>query len=144
MKSEKIMKKIMFTLVILFITMNNSLIAQKISQKESELKPLLCIEWEIEYANLGAIKIGKIPGAKDFDMKFRPDGTYDIIKDDGETNTGNWKYYLDKKYVELEINGTITSRITYIDKNKLVLIMTSEDNGPSGMAKIETHFKPKK
>lgn len=138
------MKKNVSILAILFIALGNSLAAQKISQNESELKSLLCQQWEIEFAIMGGMKIGQLPGATDFDFKFRADGTYDVIKDNEETNTGSWKFYPDEKYVELEMNGTKTSRIASISGNKLVLVMTPEDSGPPGMGEIETHFKPKK
>ena len=138
------MKKNVWIFGVVIVAFGNSLIGQKISQSESELKSLLCKQWEIEFAMIGDMKIDQLPGATDFDFKFRPDGTYDTLKDNGDTTTGSWKFYSDEKYVELEINGTKTSRIEFLTGNKLVLIMTPEDSGPPGMDKIEAHFKPMK
>lgn len=118
------------------------LTAQNISMNESELKSVLCQQWGIDFAMLGEMKIKQIPGATDFDFKFKSDGTYEIIEETGETKTGNWTFYPNHKFVELEINGTTTSRIESISTDKLILVMTPDDSGPSGMPKVETHFKP--
>src|SRR6056297_3200527 len=131
------MKKNGWIFSVVIIAFGHSLIGQKINQSESELKSLLCKQWAIEFAMIGDMKIGQLPGATDFDFKFRPDGTYDVIKDNGDTTTGNWKFYSEEKYVELEMNGTKTSKIESLTGNKLVPVMPPEDSSPPGMDKID-------
>ena len=138
------MKRIVLILAPLILGWNSCLTAQNINLGESELKSVLCQQWGIDFAMLGEMKIKQIPGATDFDFKFKSDGTYSIIAETGETKSGNWTFHPKGKYVELEINGTITSRIESISENKLILVMTPDDSGPSGMPKVETHFKPVK
>ena len=116
--------------------------AQKITLGKEDLKAVLCQQWGVDFAKMGEMKIKQIPGATDFDFRFKPDGTYEIIEEKGEIREGSWTFYPEGKYVELEINGTTTSRIASINASKLILVMTPEDNGPPGLPKLEVHFKP--
>jgi len=135
------MKKTLI-LIGLIIGMNLTAFAQEVTLSKSELENILCKQWGIEYAMMGTIKIEQMPGAKDFDFLFKKDGKYDLIEEDGTTKIGIWKYYPENNYVELSINGKITSRIKSIVKNKLILTMVSGKNDPSGLPNVEIHFKP--
>ena len=135
------MKKI-FLFLGLLIGSCPSLFAQNINMTESELESFLIKQWEIEYAMMGSMKIGQMPGAKDFDFLFKKDGKYDLIEDNGTIRTGMWEYVTENKYVELSVDGKITSRIKSIDKNKLILTMVSGKNDPAGLPNVEIHFKP--
>ncbi|WP_299184700.1 hypothetical protein [uncultured Aquimarina sp.] len=119
----------------------SSIIAQNIKLEKSELESLLFKRWDVEYAMMGSMKVGQIPGAKDFDFLFKRDGSYDVI-DEKSTKTGNWKYDKERKYIELSINGKVTSRIKSLDKNKLILILVRGKNDPPGLPKVKVHYKP--
>jgi hypothetical protein len=126
----------------LIIGLNFMLFAQEISLNKSDLESVLCKQWEIEYASMNGMKIGQMPGASDFDFKFKSDGKYDLIREDGKNESGVWVYDTENKYVELSIKGKVTSRIKSIDKNKLILILVSGKNDPKGLPSVEIHFKP--
>jgi hypothetical protein len=128
----------------MIIGMNSMLYAQDVSLNESELKSILCHQWEIEYALMGGMKIGQMPGAADFDFNFHSDGKYDILSEDGDNKNGLWTYDTENKYIELSIKEKVTSRIKFISKNKLILILVSGQNDPSGLPSMEIHFKPMK
>ena len=91
---------------------------------------------------MNGMKIGQMPGATDFDIKFIDDGTYDLIQDDGKDESGIWTYDAEKKYVELKIKERITSRIKFIDKTNLILTLVSGENDSPGLQNVEVHFKP--
>lgn len=126
----------------MLIGLNSPLFAQDINLSNSELVSTLCKQWEIEYALMGEMKIGQMPGAADFDFKFKPDGKYDLLGEDGKNESGTWIYNSEKKYVELSIGGNVTSRIKWINKHKLILILVSGQNDPPGLPSLEVHFKP--
>ncbi len=126
----------------LIIGINLTSFAQEVTLSESELKNVLCKQWEIEYAMMNGMKIGQMPGASDFDLKFKKDGTYDLIREDEKNESGIWTYNSEKKYVELAIKEKVTSRIKSIDKTKLILILVSGQNDPPGLPSVEVHFKP--
>lgn len=135
------MKKTLAALGFL-IGLNTSFFAQNITLTASELETILTKQWEIEYAMMGSMKIGQVPGAKDFDVLFKRDGKYDLIEDDGTIRNGIWKYVTKNNYIELSIDGKVTTRIKSINKSKLILIMVSEDNDAPTLPNVEIHFKP--
>ncbi|WP_324026327.1 hypothetical protein QSV08_02620 [Maribacter sp. BPC-D8] len=128
--------------ILMIIGMNSTLSAQDINLDESELQSILCQQWEIEYALMGGMKIGQLPGAADFDFDFHSDGKYDIISENEDNKSGRWIYDIENKYVELSIEEKTTSRIKFIDTNKLILILVSGQNDPPGLPSMEVHFKP--
>ena len=130
------MKKILI-LIILVSGMNLISLAQEVTLTKSELEDVLCKQWGIEYAMMNGMKIGQLPGATDFDFKFTPDGNYDLIREDGDNESGTWVYNVANKNVELSIEEKMTSRIKSIDKNKMILTLVSER-----LPGVEIHFKP--
>ncbi|MEP3210847.1 MAG: hypothetical protein ABJN95_16715 [Maribacter sp.] len=124
------------------VGLSNGLSAQDIGLSKTQLETVLCKQWQIEYALMGGMKIKQMPGAADFDFKFISDGKYDLIRKDGNNESGIWKYFPENKYVELSIKDKITSRIKSIDESKLILILVSGENDPPGIPNVEVHFKP--
>ena len=104
---------------------------------KSELKDVLCKQWGIEYAMMNGKKIGQMPGATDFDFIFSSDGSYDLIREDGDNKSGTWIYNLANKNIELSIEDKMTSRIISINKDKMIVTLVS-DRLPG----VEIHFKP--
>ena len=135
------MKK-MIVAIGLAIGLSFTLLAQDITLSKSDLAAVLCTQWEIEYASMNGMKIGQMPGAADFDFKFKSDGNYDLIREEGTNESGMWTYDTKNKYVELSIEGKVTSRIKSIDKNKLILTLAAGENDPPGLPSLEVHFKP--
>jgi hypothetical protein len=131
-----------FILIGLILGMSLTSYSQDITLSKSELENVLCKHWEIEYAMMNGMKMGQMPGASDFDIKFKTDGKYDIIREGGKNESGIWTYDTENKYVELVIKGKTTSRIKSINKTKLILTLVSGQNDPPGLSSIEVHFKP--
>ena len=78
-----------------------------------------------------------MPGATDFDFIFSSDGSYDLIREDGDNKSGTWIYNLANKNIELSIEDKMTSRIISINKDKMIVTLVS-DRLPG----VEIHFKP--
>ena len=129
------MKKLI--VIILIIGMNLIASAQEITLTKSELEDVLCKQWEIEYAMMNGMKIGQMPGAADFDFKFTSDGNYDLIREDGEKESGTWVYNVSNKNIELSIEEKMTSLIKSIDENKMIVTLISER-----LPGVEIHFTP--
>lgn len=94
----KQMKKTLLSIG-LIIGSNFTLFAQDINLSKSELESTLCKQWEIEYASMNGMKIGQMPGSADFDFKFKSDGKYDLIREDGNNESGIWTYDSENNYV---------------------------------------------
>lgn len=129
-------------LIGLIIGMNLTSSAQEVTLTNSELKSILCKQWGIEYAMINGVKTGQMPGASDFDFKFKKDGEFDLIRENGKNESGIWTYDTENKYVDLSIKGKITSRIKSIDKTKLIMTLVPGRNDPSGLPNVEVRFKP--
>lgn len=111
--------------------------AQEVIYTKTELEEVLCKQWGIEYAIMNGMKIGRFPGATDFDFIFMSNGFYDVIREDGENVSGTWVYNEANKNIELSIEEKMTSLIKSIDKNKMILSLVSER-----LPGVEIHFKP--
>jgi len=129
-------------LIGLIIGMNLTSSAQEVTLTKSELKSILCKQWGIEYAMINGEKTGQMPGASDFDLKFKKDGKFDLIRENGENESGIWTYDTENNYVDLSIKGKITTRIKSIDKTKLIMSLVSGKNDPPGLPNVEVRFKP--
>lgn len=130
------MKKNLILIVLLFgISLNSS--AQEVSFTKTELEEVLCKQWEIEYAMMNGMKIEQMPGAADFDIIFKADGSYDLIRKDGDNKSGIWVYDTANKSIELSIEERTTSSIKSINHNKMILTLDSEK-----LSGVEIHFKP--
>ncbi|PCI31341.1 MAG: hypothetical protein COB60_12100 [Flavobacteriaceae bacterium] len=116
--------------------------AQNIKLSTAKLKNVLCKQWKIDYSMMGGMRIGELPGAPDFDFNFKSDGHYDLIREDGNNESGIWFFNYKKKFVELAIEGKVTSRIKSIKKDKFVLIFVVRDEDHPGLLSVEVHFKP--
>jgi len=122
--------------------LNLTCFAQEVTLSKSELENVLCKQWEIEYAMMNGMKIGQMPGAADFDIKFKSDGKYNLIREDGKNENGIWIYNVENKFVELSIKDKTTSRIKSISNEKLILTLVPGQNDPQGLPSVEIHFKP--
>jgi hypothetical protein len=128
----------------LFFLITSSSHAQEIKSTENELKNMLCKQWTIEYVTLDGEKSEYLPGPIELiNFKFNKDGTYELIKEFEENNIGSWIYIPENKYVELVMNKSTNSRITYIDKTKLIILLIPDKNDPPGLPDMEFHLKPK-
>ncbi len=124
----------------LLIGLNVSLFAQNVKLTESEVATVLSKQWEIEFGMMGSEKIVQMPRAKDFDLLFKENGSLAIIEDDGTVRTGFWKYQPEDKYIELSVDGKITSRITSLNNSKLILVSGKSES--TRLPNVEIHFKP--
>ena len=135
------MKKYLI-LIGLIIGMNLTSSAQEVTLTKSELKSILCKQWGIEYTMINGVKTNQKPGASDFDLKFKNDGKFDLIRENGKNESGIWIYDTENKYVDLSIKGKITTRIKSIDETKLIMGLVSGKNDSPGQPTVEVRFKP--
>ncbi len=135
------MKKI-FLFLTLLMGYSLSLFAQNVNLTESELASILTNKWGINFALMGSEKINHMPGSKDFDFLFKDNGEFDLIEEDGTIRKGFWKYFSKDNYIELSLEGKVTSRITSVNRNKLIMILVSEKGHSAKLKNVEIHFKP--
>lgn len=135
------MRNILYLTLGIFIGMNFNLNAQNVIQTQKELKDILCKNWKPDYALMGGMKINQLPNNIAFEFEFNLDNSYFVIKDK-DRQKGKWTLNPNKKYVELSINGKVTSRITKINPTEFILVLVSDGkNDPPGLPNMEIHFK---
>jgi len=137
----KQMKRTLLFIVFL-LGLSVSIFGQKVKMSTATLKTVLCKQWEIDYSMMGGMRIGELPGAPDFDFNFKLDGNYELIREDGTNEHGNWFFNYKKQFVELAIEGKVTSIIKSIKKDKLVLVFVVREDDYPGLLNVEVHFKP--
>jgi hypothetical protein len=129
-----------FSFCIVGLIVSNSLFAQNISISADSIQTLLCKKWEVAYAEMGGMRIGRIPGAEEINYEFKKDKTFILSnKDEKEKKKGNWNYDSKKKLIKLTLDGRNISNIISLNENELV--MTVDTNTQSDPEPIRMVYK---
>ncbi len=136
------LKKIMVS-IMLFLAASSFLTAQEVEVNNSELLPMLCKGWEMEYAMMQGTQMKQKPGAANTEFEFKTDGSYLLLGNDGTKSIGSWRLNSEMNYVELLMKGQEVSRIKSIVADKLIMVLPPKENAPAQLSAIEIHFKRK-
>lgn len=130
----------LFSSFIVALIVSNSLFAQDISMPADSIQTLLCKKWEVAYAEMGGMRIGRMPGAEEINYEFKKDKTFILSnKDEKEKKKGNWSYDSKKKLIKLTLDGRNISNVISLKENELV--MTVDTNTPSDPDPIRMVYK---
>ncbi|MBZ9778431.1 copper resistance protein NlpE [Psychroflexus sp. CAK8W] len=110
--------------------------------KPSKLESILCKQWTIEFAKMGNIELTEVPNTLDFNLKFNPDGTYEVKSPNDDNSSGTWTYDVERRTVELEAAGNVKFMIKSITKDNLIINLDLGEDAPPGLSNLELHFKP--
>ena len=105
---------------------------------------LLCKKWEVDYAMMGGMKIGKIPGATEINQEFNKDKTFIMTSNDlKEKTTGTWAYDAKNKLIKLSINGKSNTSIISLKDGELIMLADTKEATPDDPMEIKLVYKIK-
>ena len=113
---------------------------QKIELSESKLKEVLCKTWILDH---GMANDEEIQGLELFTgevFEFKTNNTYNIKSKSGNT-TGIWKFNEEDKCIEIFTDDRISSRIKFINTEKLILLPELDKMQQEFIKNLEFHFK---
>ena len=109
------MRKIIFICFVALFVSGGSLIAQNITAHPDSIPSLLCKKWEVDYAIVGGIKIGRTPDAPEMNFEFNKDKTLIMTSSDPKDNIkGTWVYEPKGKVIKIKIKVTGASDLTIV------------------------------
>ncbi|HSC53004.1 MAG TPA: hypothetical protein VLC98_05275 [Phnomibacter sp.] len=136
------MKKLIATCVILLTVSGTSLFAQNITTSPDSTQALLCKKWTIDYAEMGGMKIGRIPGTPEMKFEFYKDKTFMASSTDPkEENKGNWHYDPKKKMIKAIIVGGGNFSIISLKEAELVMLPDIKNATPNDPTGIKIFYK---
>ena len=92
------MKKIFFACILTLLLSGTQSFGQTINLSADSITTLLCKKWEVDYAIMGNMKIGRMPGATEINFEFNKDKTFLMTSTDPTDKTkGTWAYDTKKK-----------------------------------------------
>jgi hypothetical protein len=138
------MKKfICITIISLFLISMNSF-SQTINLSADSIATLLCKKWEVDYAMMGNMKIGKIPGATEINYEFNMDKTFLMTSKDPKDKTkGTWAYDTKKKIIKLTVNGKSNTSIISLKEGELIILADTKEATPDNPMEIKLVYKIK-
>jgi len=136
--------KILFCVFIIAIICSGSAsFSQSINISGDSVTKLLCKKWQMDYAMVGGMKIGKMPGATESNYEFNKDKTFILTGNNNSTKTkGTWDYDLSKKLIKLKINGNNNLSIISLQSNELEMLADTKDATPDDPMPINIFYKP--
>ena len=137
------MKKFICICIIALISSTTSF-GQTINMTADSIETLLCRKWEVDYAMMGEMKIGRIPGATEINYEFNKDKTFIMTSNDSKEKTkGTWTYDLKKKLIRLTVNGKSNTSIISLKDNELIMLADTKEATPDDPMEIKLVYKIK-
>src|SRR5690606_8445841 len=138
------MKKIIFIGLLTLLLSNTNSFSQTIDLPADSITTLLCKKWEVDYAMMGNMKIGRIPGATEINYEFNKDNTFLMTSNDPKDKTkGTWAYDTKKKTIKLTINGKSNTRIISSKEGEFIMLADTKEATPDDPMKIKLVYKIK-
>lgn len=138
------MKKIICISIFTLLVSTLTSYGQSISLSEDSIMTLLTKKWEVDYAVMGGMKIGKIPGASDINYDFKKDKTFLMSSNNpNDKAKGTWKYDPKKKLIKLTVNGKTNTIIVSLKDNELIMQVDTKEATPDDPMEIKLVYKIK-
>ena len=135
------MRKIICISIIALIC-SNHIFGQTINLSVDDLTKLLCKKWQIDYAMMGDMKIGKRPGATEANYEFSKDNSVIITNNINDKITkGTWHYDQSKKMVKLTVNGKTNLTVISLKEDELIILADTKDATPDDPMQIKMVYK---
>ncbi len=133
-----------FCLFILALSFFGNSYSQSINVPVDSIPSMLCKKWEANYAMMGGMNIGKIPGATEISYEFNKDKTFVITSKDPKDKTkGAWGYDPKSKSIKLTVNGKSNTRIISLKEGELVMLADTKEATPDDPMEIKIVYKQK-
>lgn len=117
------MKLLLFFLVgVLYLPLSS--FGQNIDMPVDNVTTLLCKKWEIDYAKMGRMSLGRNPAAPETIYEFKRDNSFTLTTvSTGRTSFGTWLYDPVGKLIILKgAEGTSNSSIISISDENFILV----------------------
>jgi hypothetical protein len=138
------MKKTICACSITFLLSGSVAFGQNINLPNDSIATLLCKKWEVDYAIMGGLKIGRIPGANEINYEFRKDNTFLMTTNDPKEKTkGTWSYDSKKKLIKLIINSKSNTSIISLKQDEFILLADTKETMPGDPMEIKLVYKTK-
>ena len=138
------MKKIIFIGIITLLLSSKKSFSQTIDLSADSITTLLCKKWEVAYAIMGNMKIGRIPGATEINHEFNKDKTLLMTSNDPKDKTkGTWAYDAKKKIIKLTINGRSNTSIISLKEGEFIMLADTKEATPDDPMEIKLVYKIK-
>ncbi len=138
------MKKFICITNISFFLLSTNSFSQTINLSADSIATLLCKKWEVDYAMMGNMKIGKIPGATEINYEFNMDKTFLMTSKDPKDKTkGTWAYDTKKKIIKLTVNGKSNTSIISLKEGELIILADTKEATPDDPMEIKLVYKIK-
>lgn len=135
------MKKIIF-IGLLTLLSNTHSFSQSIDLPADSITTLLCKKWEVDYAMMGNMKIGRIPSATEINYEFNKDKTFLMTSNDPKEKTkGTWAYDAKKKIIRLTINGKSKTSIISLKEGQFIMLADTKEATPEDPMGIKLVYK---
>ena len=139
------MKKIFFAGILALLLSGTQSFGQTINLSADSITTLLCKKWEVDYAIMGDIKIGRMPGAGEINYEFKKDKTFIMTTNDPTDKTkGTWAYDTKKKVIKLTIDGRSKASVISLKNEELIILVDTKDVTPDDPTDIKVIYKIKK
>lgn len=138
------MNKIIFIGLLTLLLSNTNSFSQTIDLPTDSITTLLCKRWEVDYAMMGNMKIGRIPGATEINYDFNKDKTFLMTSNDPKDKTkGTWAYDPKKKIIKLTINGKSNTTIISLKEGEFIMLADTKESTPDDPMEIKLVYKIK-
>jgi hypothetical protein len=138
------MKKFICISLISFLLLSTNSFSQTINLSADSISTLLCKKWEVDYAMMGNMKIGRIPGATEINYEFNKDKTFLMTSNDPkDTKKGTWAYDTKKKIIKLTVNGKSNTSIISLKEGEFIILADTKEATPDDPMEIKVVYKIK-
>ena len=136
------MRKFIFIFFIALTVSGGSLFAQNITIPADSIPALLCKQWEVDYAIMGGMKIGRMPGATEINYEFKKDKTVLITTNDRkDVKKGTWSYDPKKKLIKVTVDGKSDTSITSLKDDELIMLVDTKNATPDDPMQLTLVYK---
>ena len=138
------MKKTICLVVLVLLMSGLKVTGQSIDLSPDSIAGLLCKKWEVDYAMLGDMKLGRAPGGTEINYEFKKDKTYLATSNDPKDNIkGTWAYDPKKKIIKLIQNGKSRMSIISLKEGELIMLADVSEATPNDPMEIKLVYKIK-
>jgi hypothetical protein len=137
------MKRFICLSLIVLILSASPLLAQSVMPSADKIESVLCKKWTINYALIGGMKIGQMPGAANADYDFKADKTFFIIDEAGGKTKGSWQYDEKKKVIKLTVNGKNMLNVISLKDTELIVLADTKEATPDDPMELKLVYKIK-
>ncbi len=136
------MKRLFIITIVALIFSGAKSFSQTISLPADSISTLLCKKWEVDYAMMGGMKIGKLPGAPEMNYEFSKDKTFMMTSNDPkDKKKGTWFYDSKKKLIKLTVDGKVTTTIISLKDEELIMLVDTKEVTPDDPSAIQLVYK---